>query len=95
MRPVYVFESTEKVTKELKASSSAVQIIGVFRSGDRVQLKKDVQHPKTPLLAGVYNLATMLADGRAVLENSTMKSLPFSVSKLLDAGFALYQGVDD
>ena len=95
VRPIYVFESTPKVTEELKASSSAVKIIGVFRSGDRVQLKKDVQHPKTPLSIGTYTLTTMLADGRAVLKNSAMISLKISVSKLLDAGFALYQGADD
>ena len=95
VRPVYVFESTEKVTKELKASSSAVQIIGVFRSGDRVQLTQDVQHPKTPLSKGTYILSSMRADGYTALKNPAIISLPISVSKLLDAGFAPYQGADD
>ncbi len=90
VRPVYVFESIPKVTSELTASSPSIRIIGFFRSGDRVQLTKDVPHPKTPLPKGRYTVATIKADNRIQLRSPTSMDYPLMhLSKLLEAGFSI------
>lgn len=84
VRPVYVFESVATVREEVKGKGVFVEF---FQSGCAVSLDSLVDHPKTPLPSGTYELSTMLADGRAKLKNiSGITSLPISLEKYFKAG---------
>ncbi len=93
VRPIYVFESNQKVINELKASSASVEIIDIFRSGDRIQITKDAGMPQKPIPKGVYTLKTIIYTGQTQLRSLTHRKLPaLSVGKLLEAGFCKYTG---
>ncbi|HEV2693332.1 MAG TPA: HNH endonuclease domain-containing protein [Verrucomicrobiae bacterium] len=88
VRPVYAFESIQKVNGELKETIGQSAIKGFFRSGCLVELEKAIPHNSTPLAPGKYKLNTILTDGRAKVTDSAGKmSLPISLEKMLAAGF--------
>ena len=85
VRPVYVFESLGAVREEVRAKGG--EFVEFFQSGCAVSLDSLVDHPKTPLPSGKYELSTMLADGRAKLKNTSgQTSLPISLEKFIKAG---------
>jgi len=88
VRPVYAFESAQKVGQELTQKFGQNAIKGFFQSGCLVELTAPVPHSFTPLVPGQYKLNTIRTDGRAELTDSTGKqSLPISLEKLFSAGF--------
>lgn len=87
VRPVYAFQSVSKVRKELLNDPKNV-LIGFFRSKCLVEIKKSVDHPKTPLAPGKYSLNTIRSDGFVVVTNASGQiSQPISLAKLLASGF--------
>jgi len=88
VRPIYAFESIQRVEKELADSVGRVAVKGFFQSGCLVELSANVTHSSTPLVPGKYKLNTILTDGRAKVTDSAGKmSLPISLEKLFAAGF--------
>jgi hypothetical protein len=87
VRPVYAFESIQKVREELIQRTGRTSIKGFFQSGCLVEINAPVSHPSTPLAPGKYKLNTIMTDGRAKLTNSSGNAaLPISLEKLLAAG---------
>jgi CRISPR-associated endonuclease Csn1 len=88
VRPVYAFESNNKVRLELLQRMAPTAIKGFYQSGCLVVLEKPVPHPKTPLSSGKYSLNTIRGDGYVVLTNASGQvSQPIGLNKLLPAGF--------
>jgi hypothetical protein len=84
IRPVYAFESTEDVRRELSAVGG--QVYGFFRSGCLVSIDKPIDHPTTPLAPGVYRLNTIKSVGQAKVTSATgQESLPISITKFIEA----------
>jgi CRISPR-associated endonuclease Csn1 len=90
VRPIYSFESLNKVRSELFREVPNLELIGVFQSGCLVELADNVEHAKTPLAPGTYRLNTIKKSGAAVVTNSRgFASLPIALEKLVGAGFKL------
>jgi len=88
VRPVYAFESDQKVRAELAETVGQAAIKGFFQSGCLVEIEKQIPHSSTPLSPGKYKLNTILTDGRAKVTDSSGKmSLPISLEKMFAAGF--------
>lgn len=88
VRPVYAFESIQKVREELLLSIRPEAIKGFFQSKCLVSLEQPVDHPKTPLAPGVYSLNTIRGDGFVVMTSASGQvSQPIGLAKLLAAGF--------
>jgi hypothetical protein len=88
VRPVYAFESIQKVKAELIETIGQTAIKGFFQSGCLVEIKLAVSHAKTPLVPGKYSLNTIKGNGFVVLTNSSGQvSQPIGLNKLLAAGF--------
>lgn len=84
IRPVYVFESQIKVSKEI--ADLGGKVYGFFRSGCLVQIDKHIAHDTTPLEPGIYRLNTIETVGRAkVTSASGQKSLPIAIAKFIEA----------
>jgi CRISPR-associated endonuclease Csn1 len=86
VRPIYVFESEAATKHQLMRDGH--KIVGFFQSLCSVEITGAVEHPKTPLSPGKYNLNTIRKDGFVVLTDASGHiSQPISLSKLLNAGF--------
>ncbi len=91
VQPVYVFQSSATVRQSLQRRMGAdvAEIIDFFQSGCAVSLSAPVDHPKTPLAAGVFKLNSIWATGFARLTSASgVVSEPISVQKLLAAGLS-------
>ena len=86
VRPVYAFESVERVRRTLR--DKGAKCAQFFQSGCTVELENRVEHAKTPLEAGRYLLNSIWTDGRAKMTSKSGKlSEPINLGELLNAGF--------
>lgn len=86
MRPVYAFESVERVKRELKQKGAKGDQF--FQSGCTVEIENPVDHAKTPLALGRYLLNSIWEQGNVVVTNATGKvSAPLGLAHMLNAGF--------
>jgi CRISPR-associated endonuclease Csn1 len=93
IRPVYVFESQYKVSKEIAEKGG--KVYGFFQSGCLVQIDKPIAHDTTPLIPGVYRLNTIETVGRAKVTNSKgEKSLPIAIGKFIEANLKPLQALE-
>ena len=60
VRPVYTFESSDRVQQELQRKfGNAIRIYGIFRAGCRIAVERAVHHKTKPLPPGEYQLNTI------------------------------------
>lgn len=86
--PVYAFESIRNKLDKLRIKGSRGSIIGVFKAGCTVELKRPIQHSETPLIPGRYLLNTIRTDAFVVITDAHGKpSKPINLAKFLEAGF--------
>ncbi len=84
IRPIYVFESQQKVREAIIEKGG--QVYGFFRAGCLIQIDKPIAHDTTPLAPGVYRLNTLETVGRAKVTSATgQKSLPIAIAKFVEA----------
>lgn len=86
VRPVYAFESVERVKRELlqKGAKGA----RFFQSGCTIEIENKVDHAKTPLEPGRYLLNSIWGQGNVVVTNASGKvSAPIGLAHMLNAGF--------
>lgn len=88
VRPVYPFESTHQIKREILSGRKGRSIQGFYQTGCLVELTSEVRSGNTVIPPGVYRLNTILATGRAKVSapNGSL-FLPVSFKHLLKAGF--------
>lgn len=88
VKPVYAFESVRKVREDLVSGYGEHGVVGFFQSKCLVRLDERVEHAKTPLEPGAYQLNTIRADGFCIVTSCAgKKSSPISLNALFKAGF--------
>ena len=86
VRPVYAYESREKVRRELMAEAD-IEVIDFFFSQCLVRTSEEATGGKTVIPAGLYRLATVRSDAYAVLISSEgMQHKPIALKHLIKAG---------
>jgi len=86
VRPVYAHASSHDLISDIQSSSTGEILLDLV-SGCSVEISRPIDHPKTPLAAGIYRLNSLWAQGNAVVTSqSGLTSAPIGIAKFIEAG---------
>ena len=86
VRPVYAFESKQKVKNELL--DSGYRIIGFFETGCLIEIQRDIDFGDRIIPSGKYILGTIKSNGQVKIKSSRPEfEKAIGINHLVKAGF--------
>lgn len=92
VRPIYAFESTREVQRELiEQHGDQIRIYGVFQTGCQIAVDREVRHERKPLPPGIYRLNSIRTGTKDVkvttATGETNPSIPlYRLANMIKAG---------